>query len=157
MSHRYGQQTFSRLVTAPPNLSCHNRHEKSLPIFGAQQLNFVDYRTGTHAGSTVCFDCCAKIGFICPIALSYYGRFYGDTDFSLWKGQQELRLSLFHNFKHRSYCIAQIQHTSATLMVVSRSNCGNLAVFLTDKSKRSTHESIHTAYPSPTLPSGSPL
>jgi IS30 family transposase len=25
-------------------------------------------------------------------------------------------------------------------MVVSRSNCGNLAVFLTDKSKRSTHE-----------------
>ena len=25
-------------------------------------------------------------------------------------------------------------------MVGSRSNCGNLAVFLTDKSKRSTHE-----------------
>jgi hypothetical protein len=24
---------------------------------GGQQLNFVDYKTGTHAGSTVCFDC----------------------------------------------------------------------------------------------------
>ena len=31
---------------------------KSLYQFpGGQQLNFVDYRTGTHAGSTVCFDC----------------------------------------------------------------------------------------------------
>jgi hypothetical protein len=34
---------------------------KSLYQFpGGQQLNFVDYRTGTHAGSTVCFDCLQK-------------------------------------------------------------------------------------------------
>tara|TARA_Y100000780_G_C13519675_1_gene353266 strand:+ start:41 stop:499 length:459 start_codon:yes stop_codon:yes gene_type:complete len=49
----------------------------------------------------------------------------------------------------------QIQFTSATLIVGSRVNCGNLAVFLTDKSKRSTHEWLHTAYPRTTLPTGS--
>jgi hypothetical protein len=51
----------------------------------------------------------------------------------------------------------QIQLTSATLIVGSRVNCGNLAFFLTDKSKRSTHEWLHTAYPRTTLSSGSTL
>jgi hypothetical protein len=51
---------------------------------------------------------------------------------------------------------AQIQLVSATLTVVRRVNCGNLAVFLTDKSKRSTHECLNTAYPRTTLPNGSP-
>jgi hypothetical protein len=47
----------------------------------------------------------------------------------------------------RNYIDPQIQLTSATLTVVKKVNCGNLAVFLTDKSKRSTHEWLHTAYP----------
>ena len=51
---------------------------------------------------------------------------------------------------------SQIQFTSATLTVVSRVNCSNLAVFLTDKSMRSTHEWLHTAYPRTMLPNGSP-
>ncbi len=51
---------------------------------------------------------------------------------------------------------SQIQLVSATLTVVKKVNCGNLAVYLTDKIKRSMHELLHTAYPRTTLPNGSP-
>ena len=44
----------------------------------------------------------------------------------------------------------RIQLTSAILIVGSQLNCGNLKVFLTDKSKRSMHESLRTDYPRPT-------
>ena len=59
----------------------------ALPIPRRQHLNLADYRTGTHAGSTVCFDCCARTRFKSPIALSYYGRLYRGTDFARGKGQ----------------------------------------------------------------------
>ena len=58
-----------------------------MPISRRQHLNLADYRTGTHAGSTVCFDCCARTRFKSPIALSYYGRLYRGADFTREKGQ----------------------------------------------------------------------
>ena len=58
-----------------------------MPIPRRQHLNLADYRTGTHAGSTVCFDCCARTRFNSPIALSYYGRLYRGADFARGKGQ----------------------------------------------------------------------
>ena len=64
-----------------------------MPIPRRQHLNLADYRTGTHAGSTVCFDCWAGIRFISPIALSYFGRFYRGADFAPKKDQKSASAS----------------------------------------------------------------
>ena len=53
-------------------------------------VKFIDYRTGTHTGSTVCFDYCAQIRFMGLIPLSYSCRFYKGLGFAPRIGQKSV-------------------------------------------------------------------
>ncbi len=64
-------------------------------------------------------------------------------------------LSKALNENSHEFNTTQIQLVRATLTVVKKVNCGNLAVYLTDTIKRIMHELLHTAYPRTTLPNGS--